>query len=176
MKPCPSFPGYSASADGAIWSSRRRKRPHRLREYEGPKGYLVVSVATSTGCRPVGVHQLVADAFLGGRPSVQHQVRHLDGNPANNCASNLAWGTAAENAADRLRHGRYERGARHPNARLTEQKVRELLERRSAGEKVRDLAKAYGVGVATVEGILYGKAWKHVPREFKRVEAKQEAA
>ena len=29
------------------------------------------------------------------------QARHLDSNPSNNCIANLAWGTVAENEADK---------------------------------------------------------------------------
>lgn len=167
VRPCPSFPGYEVSADGVVVSKRRRVAPLVLNTTTTTKGYRTVSVASSSGLRPVGVHQLVADAFLGPKPFAGAQVRHLDGDPANNCASNLAWGDAIENAADRQRHGRYARGARHPNARLTEEQVRTVLERRATGAKVRALALDFGVSLSTIEGILYGKAWKHV--EFRRV-------
>lgn len=96
-------------------------------------------------------------------------MRHKDGNPANNAASNLAWGTAAENASDRLRHGNYARGASHHNAKLTESQVHSMIERRKSGEKVRDLALSFGVSASSVEAIIYRKLWKHVV-EFKRVQ------
>jgi hypothetical protein len=56
---------------------------------------------------PVKVHELVAEAFLGPRPEGM-LIRHLDDNPLNNRASNLAWGTQADNIADaeRLNPGR----------------------------------------------------------------------
>ena len=132
-----------------------------------PRGYINVGIRVGSSSRPIGVHVLVADAFLGPKPFTTAQVRHLDGDTANNCASNLAWGTATENAADRLRHGRYARGAKHPGAKLTEEQVRSLLVRRADGEKVRDLAAAYSVSVSTIEAIIYGKQWKHIT--FKRL-------
>lgn len=49
-------------------------------------------------------HHLVAAAFLGSRPEGA-DVRHLDGNAANNCADNLAYGTHAENMRDMVQHG-----------------------------------------------------------------------
>lgn len=54
--------------------------------------------------RSARIHNLVAHAFLGPRPAGL-QVRHLDGNPLNNSVSNLAYGTASENALDKRRHG-----------------------------------------------------------------------
>jgi len=49
------------------------------------------------------VHRLVAEAFVdrtGG-----DVVRHFDGDPANNSADNLRWGTPGENLRDKRRHG-----------------------------------------------------------------------
>ena len=44
------------------------------------------------------VHRLVAQAFLEPPPSDEHkQVNHIDGDPANNRADNLAWVTPLEN-------------------------------------------------------------------------------
>lgn len=50
---------------------------------------------------------LVGEAFLGPRPDGL-ETRHLDGNPANNSARNLRYGTKSENAQDRVRHGHHE--------------------------------------------------------------------
>lgn len=49
------------------------------------------------------VHVLVAEAFLGPRPEGL-EVRHLNGHRDDARASNLAWGTRAENVADAAAH------------------------------------------------------------------------
>ena len=64
--------------------------------------------------RAVFVHTLVLTAFVGPRPSPEIEVRHLNGVRSDNRLSNLAWGTASENAYDRVRHGT------HPNANKME--------------------------------------------------------
>jgi len=50
----------------------------------------------------VSVAQLVFEAFLGERPE---RVRHLDGDPDNNRASNLAWSARAQRKEDSWRPG-----------------------------------------------------------------------
>jgi hypothetical protein len=67
--------------------------------------------------RSYWIHQLVMEAFAGP-PQPGQEVRHLDGNPANNrwapgstekevraAGGNLFYGTRKENVADGIRHG-----------------------------------------------------------------------
>jgi hypothetical protein len=51
------------------------------------------------------VHRLVCETFHGPRPLSTSQVRHLDGNPANNREGNLKWGSLSENTLDSVAHG-----------------------------------------------------------------------
>jgi hypothetical protein len=60
------------------------------------------------------LHRLVCAAFHGPQPLDKPLVRHLDGNVSNGFASNLAWGTATENGADRIRHGKAGQGESNP--------------------------------------------------------------
>lgn len=62
------------------------------------------------------LHRLMATIFMQPRPSMQHEIRHLDGNKQNNRIENLAWGTRKENAADRDAHGRTSCGEKHSAA------------------------------------------------------------
>lgn len=64
------------------------------------------------------VHRLVLLAFVGPARSKSHVCRHLDGNPANNTLSNLAWGTQQQNWDDRRRHGTDLVGRKHSPATL----------------------------------------------------------
>jgi hypothetical protein len=59
------------------------------------------------------VHLLVAEAFIGPKPEGQ-QTRHRDGNPDNNQATNLHYGTRGDNQRDSVEHGT------HNMARKTE--------------------------------------------------------
>lgn len=106
---------YEVSSDGRVYSlSGWRGQPRReLVQSLNSHGYPRVSVMRGGKKTSLLVHSLVANAFLLERPSSAHEVRHLDGDRTNNVASNLAWGTRAENAADRARHGRTSSGEAH---------------------------------------------------------------
>lgn len=102
----PGHPNYLVSDHGRVWS-RLRTRPNGqkdggkyLQGYWNPRGYNLVGL--DGGVR--FVHRMVLSAFVR-LPLVDEQGRHLDGNPGNNFLSNLAWGTAADNAMDKIRHG-----------------------------------------------------------------------
>ena len=62
------------------------------------------------------------------------------------------------------RSGR-QKGEGHHNARLTEKQVREIKRRLRRGEKVRDLAKEFGVTPSNVSLINQGRIWLHVEVE-----------
>jgi hypothetical protein len=101
----PGFPGYEIDKLGNVYSS---KKGSLLKFHQERRGYRRVCVLKRKGnkSRSVLVHRLMAITFLGNPPTPLHQVRHLNGDPTCNNIENLAWGTAKENAADRIRHGR----------------------------------------------------------------------
>jgi len=49
------------------------------------------------------VHRLVAEAFLGPAPPGMPDVRHKDGDWANNAATNLEWRTSIRDVRQRMR-------------------------------------------------------------------------
>ena len=106
-------PSYKLTPDSHVISymgwrqwGRHPESGRLLAEVPNKYGYLYVRVQTSEGKRERRyIHQLVAWAYTGPRPSPQHEVRHLDGNNTNNTKDNIAWGTRSENALDREKHG-----------------------------------------------------------------------
>ena len=78
------------------------------------KGYIEVRIRHISGKHKlVRVHRLVLECFVGAAPN-NHVAAHLDGNPANNTLTNLAWVTHKENQAHRVLHGTSNRGSRNP--------------------------------------------------------------
>lgn len=61
--------------------------------------------------RVIGVHRLVAWAFIG--PQAEGiEVRHKDDNPLNPAAANLEYGTRSDNQQDRVERGRHHYASR----------------------------------------------------------------
>ena len=71
----------------------------------------------------------------------------------------LSWGTAKENAADRLRDGTDRRGEKSATAKLTEADV--ILIRKDARPQ-RAIAQSYGISQSAVWMIKTKKSWEHV--------------
>ena len=160
----PEAPGYEVRADGTVWSQRnwRGYGPRQIVPTRGPNGYPKVRLSLPDGRRiNRAVHRLVALAFLGPRPEGA-QIRHLNGDRTDARASNLAWGSAQQNAADRDRHGTTARGCRNGQARLSERQVIEIRSRASRGESQYAIASDFGVAQTTISRAVRGKGWAHV--------------
>jgi len=190
MRPVASAPDHFATEEGRILSCARAGVLRERRPCPGPRGYLHLVV--TRGGRMVGhpVHRMVAEAFHGPRPSPAHEVRHLDGDRANNRPSNLAWGTRQENAADRDLHGttargrrngaytkpeRVRRGDNNGRAILTTAQVREVRRRLDAGDLRADVARDLDVDWNVIDRIARGVTWASVAEEDARREAERKA-
>lgn len=105
------IPGHElthlVSSHGRVWSlPRRRTKGGILNGLVNGDGYVVMYFPGHQGRRQHAhrVHVLVALAFHG-QPPKGLEVRHLDGNGANNALSNLRYGTHSENMRDSVAHG-----------------------------------------------------------------------
>jgi hypothetical protein len=101
----PGYGGkYLVGSDGSV-VSLKGKSPRVLAASPTSKGYLAVSLSGPGGRVTRSVHRLVASVFLAQSHFMGAEVRHLDGVKTNNSVGNLKWGTAKENAQDRIVHG-----------------------------------------------------------------------
>lgn len=173
------FPGYRVSDTGVVqsrWSRRRKKTGYgtyyvlgktwkTLHPWEkSPGGYLTATLYRDGKQHRRKVHCLVLEAFVGPRPAGQ-ETRHLDGDPQNNCVSNLAWGTRAENLQDKREHGRDVKGEAIKVGKLSTDQVLEIIRRLREGARQVDLAKEYGVSQPSISAIAIGKTWLHLTRK-----------
>lgn len=86
----PNTNGYKVTDDGRVFRADGNEVVYR----KDSEGYLRVSFGKD-GSRE-RVHRLVASAFVDN-PDGKPMVDHIDGNKANNHASNLRWVTPREN-------------------------------------------------------------------------------
>lgn len=159
------FPDYQVSDLGRVKSLKYGKE--RILSASGnSNGYRAVSLAGPGGVFTRKVHRLVLEAFDGPCSVDKPEARHLDGDTQNNVVSNLAWGTRAENEADKRRHGT----ACGPRpVKLTPLDVRHMREIHIEMEDIskRLLARVFDVSPAQVRAVLSGRAWtqpSHQPR------------
>lgn len=102
------------------------------------------------------VHRLVLETFVGPCPA-GYEASHEDGNPENNCLSNLRWRPVSENNKLRVEHGtHFSRG----RAILTEDDVATIRRRVDAGETVSAVARDYPVSRSAVSHAYHGRNWK----------------
>ncbi len=86
------FPDYLVSEDGVV---KNRYKNNIIVQYE-KRGYMRVRLNRDKKRYDVGVHQVVAKAFVDGfKPGLE--VNHIDKNRKNTHRSNLEWLTHADN-------------------------------------------------------------------------------
>jgi hypothetical protein len=157
-------PNYEVSSLGRV----RRSAPGR-KTYAGRVmapvvlkiGYVAVSPTVDGRNRTFYIHELVADAFIGPRPSGA-SVNHIDGVKTNNVPANLEYVTHAENMRHAANAELMVRGEDHPQHKLTEDGVRQLRVDRAGGMSFSKLAAKHGISIATAFNVVNRKYWSHV--------------
>lgn len=124
-RPVPDYGDlYEVSNHGQVWSApRTRTRGGLLKATPNKESrYLYVSLSCDGIVSKFTVQQLVMLAFAGPCPEGK-QIRHLDGNPANNrwapgdeqetraAGGNLVYGTQSENEYDKVAHGTHQKAS-----------------------------------------------------------------
>ena len=91
-------------------------------------------------------------------------VLHECDNPICVNPDHLFLGTKADNNRDRAKKGRSARGENHPKSKLVPEQVLEIRRlNREEGWTHRKLATHFGVGKGSIQGILNGSHWSHLP-------------
>ncbi len=158
----PVYALYEVSDMGRV----RNRKTHRVLRAAYPPGrpYCIVNLAhhNPDGRVSVAVHRLVAETWLGMKPTRQYQCRHLNGNPCDNSLVNLTWGTTAENRADQVLHGRVHiKGRNGQPVTITAQLIKDV---RALAEHMDGfwVSAFYNVPEEWVSRVATGKAWAAV--------------
>lgn len=173
-KPVIGFEGfYEVSTHGLVRSLSRqvptkgggvRTVPTRiLRPGVITGGYFGITLHANGKRREATVHMLVAEAFLGPRPSPLHEVNHINAVKPDNRVENLEWVTRQANIAHNVALGINLRGSALPQAKLTEADITPIRRRVHRGERHAQIALDFGVSKAAISDIARGITWKHVP-------------
>lgn len=97
----------------------------------------------------------------GAIPAGKYVCHHCDNRACVN-PEHLFLGTQKDNIQDAARKGRMQRGSDKHNAKLTEDDVREIRAKHTAGITNRDLAVEYRISAWKISRIVNRRAWKHV--------------
>lgn len=124
-RPIKSLPKYEVSSLGRI-----RRDGRVLVQRTNSHGYLQITPCVSGVVTTKTVHGLIAEAFIGEKPSAAHQVNHKDGNKKSNGRSNLEWVTCSENRRHGLRLGIIQPGI-PPILRGIKTRIRNSLQNKS---------------------------------------------
>lgn len=127
----------------------RRIKGKILRPGRSKSGHL--SVVLGHGAHGSQVHQLVLLTFLGPVPKGM-EVRHLNGDPADNRIENLVYGTRTENILDVYAIGK-------PWRVLTSEEVLEVRTALSRGESGVTISKRFGISESNVSAIRNGVSY-----------------
>jgi hypothetical protein len=122
----------------------------------GQIGYQAICVSGKT---KVYVHRVVCELFNGPVLPGQ-QCRHLDGNPKNNDAKNLKWGTASENSQDKIAHGTNGEGEQNPMSKLSKSKVEQIRNMVANGNSQISMCSIFNVSAMTISRIVRKESWK----------------
>jgi hypothetical protein len=123
-------------------------------------GYLSFNFGINAKQIPVKVHRLVAyqkygeEALVAGR-----HVRHLDGNPVNNLADNIAIGSAHDNSMDRPKQNRVSHAAKG-RQKFSPEFIQSLREEYLSGIGYRQLSAKHGLPPSTLSYYLSKSAKK----------------
>ena len=151
-KTIPDFPNYTVTKTGYVWSKLSNKY---LRAYAN-NGHKQLCLWKNGKHYNRLVHRLVLETFVGRCPKGM-EACHNDGNPENNCLSNLRWDTKSSNTIDSIRQGTF------ANSKLTKDDVLSIRYMYSKeGYSQQQIATLYKIGCTTISYIVNRKTWRHI--------------
>lgn len=146
-------PGLGPKGDCWEWTGLRHDYGYGVTSYYG---------------RKMGTHQISYVMHKGEIPKGMHVCHECDNPPCVNPA-HLWLGTQTENMKDMYSKGRGAKsekrarpGTKNHAAKITESDV---LAIRNDPRILAEIAKTYGISIATTHSIKSGKTWKHVKEE-----------
>jgi len=131
------------------------------------------------GRKTKNAHRVSFEAFRGPIRDGLYVLHKCDVRPCIN-PDHLFLGTISDNSKDAFLKARKLNpvmpGSNNPNAKLNDEKAREIRRRAAAGEPPRDLAAFYGVSRAVISTVIRGIAWRHIAIESHTTDREEGAS
>ncbi len=141
------------STDCWLWTGKLSKSGY---------GRIVSGGSVTKGAKTLRAHRVSWELAFGSIPDGLQVLHHCD-NPRCVRPDHLFLGSHIDNMVDRNAKGHYPRGVRHPNAKLTDDAIREIRRLYAAGGfRQQDLADRYGVNQTLIGFIVRRIYWRHV--------------
>lgn len=150
-RPIPHTDKYLVSNDGRIWSVESGKE---LKTKVAKTGYVNINLNYGVGTR--FVHHLVAEAWIGPKPTPSHVIDHKDEDRTNNKASNLEWVTRRENTQRAGRSGTLGKRRQGRKCSLTPEQVYDARRRRADGESYASIGRSLNTNPSTIRNAVHG--------------------
>ncbi len=153
---------YTITSTGEVYG--KNGQPIKIRP--NTDGYACFTAGRKGKRINVTVHRLVAKNFLPN-PNNLPEVDHLDSNRMNASVDNLEWVTHEENIRRAYARGNHKGravGTKNPRSKLNDEIVMRIRnEYYYYGVRRQDIAKKYSIPWTTVDHVVKGETWSHLP-------------
>ena len=155
---------YAVNQFGAV---KNTETDFIIRPQVNTSGYLEAQIYVDGKPKKIGLHRLVAQAFIPN-PDNKPEVNHIDGIKINNSVDNLEWVTREENIQHSWNIGLRTalRGEDSPTAKITEETAKFICMCLVAGMHPLEIEKTYGISHYISSDIARKKTWKHVSDNY----------
>jgi len=160
-----AFPNYEISNWGVV---RRITKTHGsspagtiMKAYQNPRGYVYVRLTHNGKSWSKGLHNIVAEAFLGEKPTFKNsrtEIDHIDCDKTNNRADNLQYVSAKINKRRAIRNGLHTMMWGKP-IKINKNIADEIRKESRNGMRNCDIAKKFNVRASLVSDVICNRCW-----------------
>lgn len=153
---------YKVSNLGRV-SGKGRWNKWGILKQRNQDGYGCVTLWNGGEYKGFRVARLVGKHFMDGFRQGLF-INHIDGNPTNNCESNLEWTTPKENTHHAIRLGLFNfKGERNKGSKITSKDVVAIRDMaKNGGIRYRAIGKKFGLTKDHISRIVRRIKWAHI--------------